>query len=316
MVILGLAESGKSTIIRSVVEGETPKLGERYNATIHYQRIRKVIADTELVVFDLGGQIRFLDRFTGDLAEFVFSETDIFIFVIEPLKVADFSRAKYYFELSLEKLQQFSPNAQVHIFLHKIDLLPSDLVENASNNIKTYLASDLEKEHQFYETSVFSESIFMALGEILAEMTGIRERLHPILEKFRQENASILDLVQVLTEKGAILTTARTRAAREKTSIRKTKELFDSATHRLAISKEVREQEKIVSIESKDFLSYTNFLDNGLALLFVFSKKGLQENPKLTGTLYDKIISLSKQVDEFRKPVGRMSAILGNQQSV
>ncbi|MHA2233528.1 MAG: ADP-ribosylation factor-like protein, partial [Candidatus Hodarchaeales archaeon] len=305
---MGLAESGKSTIIRSVVEGETPKLGERYDATIHYQRKRKVIADTELVVFDLGGQIRFLDRFTGDLAEFVFSETDIFIFVIEPLKVADFSRAKYYFELSLEKLQQFSPNAQVYIFLHKIDLLPTKMVETASKNIRNYLTSDLAREYQFYETSVFSESIFIALGKILADMTGIRERVSPILEEFLQENASILDFVQVLTEKGAILATAKTRAAIEKITIKQTKELFDSAIRRLIIGKEVREQEKIVLIESEDFLSYTNFLDNGLALLLIFSKKGLRKSPKLTATLHDKIILLSKQVNEFRKPVGTTPA--------
>ncbi|MFX0115972.1 MAG: ADP-ribosylation factor-like protein [Candidatus Hodarchaeota archaeon] len=312
--MLGLAESGKSTIIRSVVEGKTPRLGERYDATIHYQRTRKVIAGTELVIFDLGGQTRFLDRFTGDLSEFVFSETNVFIFVIEPLKVADFSRAKYYLELSLEKLQRFSPNAQVYVFLHKIDLLPGSLVEKASANIKNYLMSGFAREYKLYETSVFSESIFTAIGEILAEMTGIKAKLHAILESFLHENAAIIDLVRVITEKGAVLLTAKNRTSIGKISMKQMKEIFDSAIHHLAISKEICEQGNIISTESEDFLFYTTFLDNGLALIIVSSKKKLQENPKLTATVYDKIISLSKHIDGFWKKLGRSSPILRSQQ--
>ncbi|MFX1514570.1 MAG: ADP-ribosylation factor-like protein, partial [Promethearchaeota archaeon] len=138
-MILGLAESGKSTIIRSVIEGEKPKLGERYEATIRYQRKRKKIAGTELIIFDLGGQVRFLDRFIGDLSEFIFSEVSTFIFVIEPMKVAEFTRAKYYLEVSLEKLQQYSPNTIVYALVHKVDLIPSKLVEKVTNDVKKYL---------------------------------------------------------------------------------------------------------------------------------------------------------------------------------
>ena len=62
IVFLGLAESGKSTIIDSVIEGKIPQLGGKYDATINYQRKIKMLCGIEINIFDLGGQTRFLDR--------------------------------------------------------------------------------------------------------------------------------------------------------------------------------------------------------------------------------------------------------------
>lgn len=299
IVILGLAESGKSTMINGVIKGIRPQPGDKYDATINYQRFNQKFCNTELSIFDLGGQTRFLDQFTGDLAEFVFSDLErgAFIFVIEPLKVAEFSRARYYFELSLQKLDYYSSNSLIYIFLNKIDLLPRKYTENTSTLIRDYLISELTREIRFYETSVYNESIFLAIGDVLAEITGIRDSLTDILQEFIQQNESIIDQVQVLTKEGAILLVVKNNKNLLNLSLKETKNIFDLSY--LHITQE-KITDKVVLIEpDRTKLSITNFMNNGLAVMVLVSKDGLKENTQLSASIYDQILSLSNQIELF-----------------
>ena len=86
IIILGLAESGKSTIVKSFTEGHKSSQEGTYSATINYERKKYSFLGKELTVFDLGGQQSFIDRFTGSLAEFIFSEVRAFVFIIDVSK--------------------------------------------------------------------------------------------------------------------------------------------------------------------------------------------------------------------------------------
>ncbi|MFX1514514.1 MAG: ADP-ribosylation factor-like protein, partial [Promethearchaeota archaeon] len=115
ILLLGLAESGKTTILKVVTEGYKPEKKAGYTATHNYERKYTSLFGTSVTFFDLGGQVAFLDRFTGELASFIFSEVSAFIFVIDTIQVGDLSRAKYYFELALTKLKDFSPSALCYV---------------------------------------------------------------------------------------------------------------------------------------------------------------------------------------------------------
>ncbi|MFX0086734.1 MAG: ADP-ribosylation factor-like protein [Candidatus Hodarchaeota archaeon] len=299
LVFLGLAESGKSTMINGVIRGISPQFGDKYDATINYQRLTKTLCDTEIQIFDLGGQTRFLDRFTGDLSEFVFSnvESGAFIFVIEPLKVAEISRAKFYFELSLEKLEYYSPKSQVYVFLNKSDLLPKSIMDKTSGMIKDYLLHEESHEIRFYETSVFSESIFVSIGDILGEITGIRESLTPILEEFIQNHLTIVDQVQILTKEGAILLIAKNNKNLLNLSTKKTKEIFDSSLRQLD------SQNEIIAVNELEerVLALIKFMDNGLALFVLLSRGGLEQDFQFTTAVFDHVLSLANHIELFTK---------------
>ncbi|MFX0016099.1 MAG: ADP-ribosylation factor-like protein [Promethearchaeota archaeon] len=297
IVFLGLAESGKSTIIDSVIEGKLPQLGGKYDATINYQRKIKKICGIELNIFDLGGQTRFLDRFTGDLSEFVFSDVDVFIFVLEPLQVVDLSRAKYYFELSLEKLTHFSPNAKIHILLHKMDLLPERLADNIFDDISSYLCTEISKNLRFHKTTVFSESIYLVTGKILAEILGIDAELHSISEEFIQSLPNISAQVQIMTKEGIILHLNENKDSKSKLSAIQIRKLFESSVQH--VFSDGGNDKRFFSTEVTDQICFIDFLDNGLALLILISneiEKILQEE---TSTIFDQIISISNQVSLF-----------------
>ena len=297
IVILGLAESGKSTMIQSVIEGIQPSNDDKYNATINYQRFSKIIYEIDFSFFDLGGQTRFLDRFTGDLSEFVFSGIDsgAFIFVLDALKVTELSRAKYYFELSLQKIKELSPNTKIYIFVNKMDLLPPESKIDVSNILQDYLLSESISYNEIFETSVFSESIFLAIGNVLCEVSGMEKKLLPILQKFIKKNSNIIPQIILMTTEGAILLIADNDRNLLKLSSKKIREAFISSTHQLSLRDDVTEDIILEEIDN-ELLSMLTFIDNGLSLMILFSKKGLKENPSYSSTIYDLTLSLSNLI--------------------
>ncbi len=297
IVILGLAESGKSTMIQSVIEGIQPSNDDKYNATINYQRFSKIINEIDFSFFDLGGQTRFLDRFTGDLSEFVFSGIDsgAFIFVVDALKVTELSRAKYYFELSLQKIKEFSPITKIYIFTNKMDLLPPESRANVSNIINDYLISESVSYTEIFETSAFSESIFLAIGKVLCEVSEMKKKIMPLFQKFIKKNVNIISQIILMTTEGAILLIADNDSNGPKLSPKRIRETFLSSTHQLSLRDDVTEEIILEEIDT-ELLSILAFIDNGLSLMILFSKKGLKENPSYSSKIYDLTLSLSNLI--------------------
>ncbi len=292
VLILGLAESGKSTIIKVVTEGIIPKKNERYLPTIDYERKQKVIAGTELTIFDLGGQTAFLDRFTGELSEFIFSGVKALVFVVDSVQIPEISRAKYYLDLSLKKLSQYSPDAAVFIFQHKTDMIPKKLKAEVGSTIRDYLSASVSQKLKFYPTSVFSDTIFRAMGEVYAEASGARKTLRPLLETFIRHNSA--DMAQIFTREGAPLTKVENVSKFDHISLTEVKEFFDAVIRRLAESED--QNSTSVLIESDERVFIIKFLDNGLALLFGFPKNKLREKNEPIPSLYNKVLAFSSQL--------------------
>ncbi len=292
VLILGLAESGKSTIIKVVTEGKIPKIDDKYHATIDYERKQKVIAGTELTIFDLGGQTAFLDRFTGELSEFIFSGVKALVFVVDSVQIPSISRAKYYLDLSLKKLNQYSPDSVVFIFQHKTDLIPKKLKAEVGSTIREYLTTGASKQIKFYSTTVFSETIFRAMGEVYAEASGARKTLRPLLETFIRHNSA--DMAQIFTREGAPLTKVENVSKFDHISLTEVKEFFDAVVRRLAASEDQNSTSILIESDSRVFI--IEFLDNGLAFLFGFPKDKLREKNEPIPSLYNKVLAFSSQL--------------------
>lgn len=292
VLILGLARSGKSTIIRVVTEGIIPSKDESYHATIDYERKQKVIAGTELTIFDLGGQTAFLDRFTGELSEFIFSGVKTLVFVVDSIEIKDISRAKYYLDLSLKKIDQFSPEASIFIFQHKNDLIPKKLKEEVNKTIKEYISTGVSRQMKFHSTSVFSDSIFRAMGDVYAEASGARKTLRPLLETFIRHNAA--DMAQIFTKEGAPLTRMKDISRFDHVSLSEIKKFFDAVVQRLADSK--KQNSTSVLVESDHRVFIIRFMEGGLALFFGFPKDRLREKNEQIASLYNKVLAFSSQL--------------------
>jgi GTPase SAR1 family protein len=294
IVLLGLAESGKSTIIKSVIQGETAELGERYDATINYQRKTLYLCGLEISIFDLGGQTRFLDKFTGDLAQFVFSNVDAFIFVIEPLQAALFSRSKYYFELSLEKLNLFSPNAEIFVFLHKSDLILEHNLNSISKDLQKYLTSEISCQIQYYNTSVFSESAYEAVGAVLSQLLNLKEEFSKICFDFIHKQLKSVIEIHLLSHEGAFLLHTLNKKQERPIPLKEIRKYFNLALKQNTPS---NMDNTMISVEGKNYVYLANFLERGLAILSVISKDLLVENSDLSPEIYNNVLKLANDLN-------------------
>ncbi|MHA2297314.1 MAG: ADP-ribosylation factor-like protein [Candidatus Hodarchaeales archaeon] len=293
ILFIGLAESGKTTIIKVVADGYVPNEKAEYSATLDYERKRISLMGEKLNVFDLGGQKAFLDRFTGELAEFIFANAKTLIFIVDIVNVSKLSRAKYYFDLAVKKLNLYSPTAPIYVLLHKIDLVKKDKMEEFSNNMKSFLKADIQRPIIFFETSVFTGSIFNAFGSIFGSITKAQKSLERILDDFVQSNLGKVDMVQLFTENGIPLVDT---PSFKNVPFRQTKEIFDTTL--LCIANR-REYTTSTFIETKENIYVVRFLKNGSVLFLRFSQKGILLDNESVPSIYNKVLTLVDKLNSL-----------------
>lgn len=72
------------------------------------------------------------------------------VFIIDLLKISDISHAKYHINLSVQKLQQYSPNASVFIFQPKVNLMTINQQEEVQKTLDEFLSSGVKKHIQYF----------------------------------------------------------------------------------------------------------------------------------------------------------------------
>ena len=287
IIILGLAESGKSTIIKTITEGKIPEKAEKYSATMNYERKLTAILGKKVSIFDLGGQVSFLDRFTGELAEFVFSNVQCLIFVVDVTKFEEVSRAKYYLDLCLKNVDKYSPSSYKYVFIHKIDLVKHDKLNDITNSLKEFLIGTYKGKIDFYPTTIYEESIFKAMGDVYAKVSGVYNTLDPILGEFLKQNAGIIKIGQVFTKEGTPLTKSDDT---KNISINQILPILNLLA--LQLNHTTIDSVKSLFFETLDDIYNITFTELGAVVFFCFSKKIMNEEK-------EKFLSLSNKVNLF-----------------
>ncbi len=295
ILILGLQASGKTTIIKTVTEGQTPEKEEEYLPTIDYERKRIVIAGQEIVIFDLGGQTTFLDRYTDGLSDFIFSGVSVLIFVVDSMQIKELSRVKHYLDISLAKLAQYSPTASAYLFQHKTDLIPEKLKVEVRSTITDHLLGDTPLLLKYYETSVFNTSIFIAMGEVFVEATNITETIKPLLETFILHNTA--EMAQLFTKAGVPLIQIENTLNFDHISLAEVRKVFNAVVQNLANSTD--QTSSSVLFESNNRVFIVKFTESGLVLFLGFHKDRFLEKHESVPSLYSKVLAFSLQLESM-----------------
>ncbi|MFX0067145.1 MAG: ADP-ribosylation factor-like protein [Candidatus Hermodarchaeota archaeon] len=296
IILLGLAESGKTTILKVISEGYVPDKKAPYTATMDYTRKKFSIFGKTLTIFDLGGQKAFMDRFIGELAEFIFSGVKVLIYVVDIVEVTRFSLAKYYLDLALKRIKQYSPTAVVYVFLHKIDLIDRTRMTEFCNNVKNYLSTELEHPVTFFETSVFSNSIFDVFKDfkdLITSPSEESETINTLITEFVRANADLVTMTQIFTKDGQALI--------ENGSFTHifpgdTRQLLNTILQHLGDGKE---QVTAAFLETAGNLYFVQFLEKNHVLLLSFSQTGLTAKQVSIPTIYHRVLHLTQQLNNL-----------------
>ncbi|MFW9995304.1 MAG: ADP-ribosylation factor-like protein [Candidatus Odinarchaeota archaeon] len=208
LVMLGLGEAGKSSIKSIVFDGKKTHDVSDYKATSNYIRTSNSFIGSTFSIFDCGGQEVFLTRYVGKLSEFIFSSVKVLVWVIDVGNFEGVSKSKYYFDLAMERLHQYSPEATVYCLFHKIDLLTPDKKTEVVETLKNFFTPFKSFETKYHATNIFDHSIFTAFSDIMGNFirgSVTTRSIKETLTRFMQENAEILSGISLFTDKGFLV---------------------------------------------------------------------------------------------------------------
>lgn len=168
LLFIGLAQTGKSSIIKVVFEGVKPEETSDILATISYQRKLLDFSGYSLNVYDVGGQITYLEEAFVALRESIFSHLKTLFFVVDSVKADDLKAAKNYFKRALRNVEDYSKGAQIFVLAHKMDLIPEENREKVFQTISDYFEINKYNNVKAFSTSIFEESIFSAIKEAVS----------------------------------------------------------------------------------------------------------------------------------------------------
>lgn len=187
IVLMGLANAGKTCIYERVFEGKKPWELMQSTATkgIDYREYN-VGSITKPMIWDLGGQQQYLDEYHGPLRRNIFRKASVLLYVIDVSDVDRFENTRLEFEWSANQILSSNRNASLNIFFHKIDLIHD---RNALiPYLKRLISQNISHKINFYATSVFDESLFTAWSGIIREISPKSIFINSILKLLKDQD--------------------------------------------------------------------------------------------------------------------------------
>jgi Ras-related GTP-binding protein A/B len=184
IVLMGLANAGKTCIYERVFEGKKPWELMHSTATkgIDYRKY-EVGAMTKPMIWDLGGQQQYLDEYHGPLRKNIFQKVSVLLYVVDASDVDRFENSRIELEWSVNQILLFNQTAKIHVFLHKMDLIHD---KNAIiPYLKELLTQNISIEVSFHGTSVFDESLFTAWSGIIRDISPKTVFIKSILKELK-----------------------------------------------------------------------------------------------------------------------------------
>ncbi len=168
IVVLGLSQSGKTSIRQVVFEGFAPEATSMNPATVRINRKLFNLAGSAINLFDVGGQSNYLNEVFEQYRERTFSDAKAFIFVVDVSDASNIMRSKYYFDLTLENAKQLAEGARIYVFAHKMDVVPPNKREPVLQSIKDIFEISSYPMADIMATSIYEETIWDAMQQVIA----------------------------------------------------------------------------------------------------------------------------------------------------
>ncbi|MHA2357989.1 MAG: ADP-ribosylation factor-like protein [Candidatus Heimdallarchaeaceae archaeon] len=168
IAILGLSQSGKTSIRQVVFEGFAPEATSQNPATVRINRKLFNLAGSSINLFDVGGQSAYLNEVFSQYQERTFSDVKAVIFVVDVSDAANVMRSKYYFDLTVENVKKISQYARIYVFAHKMDVVPVKKRQVVLQSIRDIFEIENLPNSEIYATSIYEDTLWDAMQKVLA----------------------------------------------------------------------------------------------------------------------------------------------------
>jgi small GTP-binding protein len=161
IVVTGLANAGKTTILRKFGGQIGIKDLAKLAPTKGVQRKEIVTSDMALILWDFGGQEEYRNVYLSNPEKY-FLKVDLVIYVIDLQDPDNYEKSITYFKQILEVFEKLEENPYILIFIHKFDPDVKDdpeillNVELVKDMIKNMFKETNELEYEIYMSSIYS----------------------------------------------------------------------------------------------------------------------------------------------------------------
>jgi len=118
-------------------------------------------------VYEVGGQVPYLEESFSQFRESVYSDVKNLIFVVDASVRKNFMKALYYYNQACSLTLEYNKNAKIAIFAHKIDLVPEDKKLEILNEIRGVFNVGYVFNSVMFPTSIYDENfadLFLEIG--------------------------------------------------------------------------------------------------------------------------------------------------------
>ena len=313
ILMMGPPASGKTSIRYCFFRGLKPEivLGNPPDPTYREEE-RFDHFDFLLRIIDLGGQESFMGAWSkGDKEKELFTAVDTVIYVVDAADQdhRNLLKAVRMLQRVASSTSKYSPEAKIHILLHKTDLVkPMDTVAELKEELTKAISTipTTQKETvAFHETSIVDGTANMALRTIINQAMPTYRKISELFEKAISENKD-LQLIQLLAPRKSKMVTGKGRAlvvAEAATSDQKT----DQAGVRMDFSLLIKRLNEAAGELGEGKLEYSLMVvETGKLVILkdlgeysVIMESKIEPNEKLFLDSADRVIRIIKDVTEL-----------------
>ncbi|OLS16950.1 MAG: hypothetical protein HeimC2_45280 [Candidatus Heimdallarchaeota archaeon LC_2] len=170
LIFAGLDKAGKTTIYKATMEEMDAKDLKDLAPTKQIERHSTNYLDQDFSVWDMGGQQNYRESYLSKPE--VFNQTKAMIFVIDIQDIDRLEESYQYFVDILSILKNVDPAPKLYVLFHKYDPeLAGRLKSHFYKAARLFRKADklTPQKFKFYLTSIFSNSIDLAVKRILFE---------------------------------------------------------------------------------------------------------------------------------------------------
>lgn len=182
---MGKSGSGKtsmrSIIFANYLARDTMRLGPTLD--VEHSHVR-FLGNLVLNLWDCGGQDAFYENYFESQRDHIFRGVQLLIYVFD-IESREIEKDMNHFDGSLEAIEQNSPDANVFVLIHKMDLVPEDQREAVFEERKRTILSRVGNlKTTVFGTSIWDETLYRAWSSIVYSLIPNIQNLEKHLDEF------------------------------------------------------------------------------------------------------------------------------------
>lgn len=208
LLLMGPGGAGKTCMRSIIFDNYLPRDALRLGITISLDQSQvHILRNLFLNLWDCGGQHRYVSEYLSRQKEYIFRYVGVMLFVFDINSMSRDSgigtsagiaaggggegssantdwklpEMLNYFKEAMRYIRQYSPKAKVFVLLHKIDLIHKDIrqeiFEARKQEILSCIDPDDSADIEFFGTSIWSDSLYLAYSSVVRSLVPHREVL-------------------------------------------------------------------------------------------------------------------------------------------